>query len=492
MINFKSKFIQILIWLILGVFSGIVYTLFKPVFVILILSIAIGLGFWFFLKKDEQRFITSIYFAALAIRIIATIFLVGMELSDPLRADNSGGLSGDEYVFMRRGLELSKFGLYNIRTGRVVTSFGAGSRAFGINAVSIMSSIFYSAFGFNLFALKMLTCMLGALTAVLIYYLSKKLFNIKIAKVASVLVAFYPSLIRWSAQVIKEPFIIPLILIIFLAVSGINLKKWYLSLVIAILTLILYSLQPLIAVMLFLILLLCPLLLLYFKRINLIKIFITILSLFVLVVYISTNQALQDKIKRGLLTMVQHSYQQNIGGKSGYSLYPLYILNKQDPFEHINHLPVFYRHILPPPEIIETAQIYQGALTKHRIFYGSFFISYLLGLVYVIFSPFPWSISTVLQLQAYPQIILTYCLIPFIVLGIILCIRYRFKETFLILFFYFGVISLLAISEGNVGGLFRHRDWVAPFTLMFGAIGLVKVFNPSGIAFLKNIIIRNN
>jgi hypothetical protein len=61
----------------------------------------------------------------------------------------------------------------------------------------------------------------------------------------------------------------------------------------------------------------------------------------------------------------------------------------------------------------------------------------------------------------------------------LLCIRYKPKEIFPIIFLCFAVISLLAITEGNVGALFRHKEWIMPFILSFSAIGLLKVFYPS-------------
>jgi len=298
-VNRKAVFYPILASSLMGISMGLAYTFYKPLFIALFFSFTVGIGIWFFTKREERRFVAGIYFTALAIRVIITVFLVGGALSNPMREDNTGALSGDEHVYWRRAQDFIKFGINNIRSGAASTAFGKEQNTFGINFLSIMSSIFYSTFGPSLFALKILTCMLGALTAVIIYYLSKIIFNLKIAKVASILVIFHPSLVRWSTQVIKDPFIICLTLLAFLFTLQINRKKWYLLGGTACSVLILYLLQfPLTPVLLFSFLLyfLLPL---CFKKINFLKIFIIILSFSLFIAYMLTSQSLQSKIKRG-------------------------------------------------------------------------------------------------------------------------------------------------------------------------------------------------
>jgi 4-amino-4-deoxy-L-arabinose transferase-like glycosyltransferase len=491
---FGKRFSSILICSLIGILLGTVYVRFKPIFFIILFSILVGMLSLEAVSQKERRFVRNIYFIALTTRVIIAFILAGMTFFNPMREDNSGALSGDEHIYWRRAQDLAKIGVNNIcyNSGRPYPSDKQSD--YGVNGISIISSIFYSAYGFNLLAFKIAMCLIGTLTVLLTYHLSRDLFNIPTAKVAAVLVTFCPSLIRWSAQAIKEPFIIFLILVVFLALIKIKkIKKnrsWLLFIAFATGAIfILYSLQSCVAIISVLVVLFCLLLRLFCKFHLLNRLLIGILIVIVSAVYINQKDIMKYRLKNVLFKVAYHQYLQSTTGKSGYVLYPSYFAKAKDSesgFYPHHYPPIFYQHILPPPELIGTPKAYQAELAKYKIFYGSFFISYIVGLLYVAFSPFPWSISTVLQLQAYPQVILIYFLIPFIGLGILLSIRYKFREVFPILIFYFLILSLLALTEGNIGGLFRHRDWVMPISLMFGALGLIRIFYPAHIDSLVN------
>jgi flagellar biosynthesis protein FlhB len=121
--------------------------------------------------------------------------------------------------------------------------------------------------------------------------------------------------------------------------------------------------------------------------------------------------------------------------------------------------------------------IYPPNINGSSITFPVLFFAYIKGLLYAFFSPFPWSIKSLNQFQAYPQMLFCYFSIPFAIIGLfygLLCCRRQI--IFIILMFALTMISLLALSEGNIGGVFRHRDWLNIFYLMFVAAGLTKVF----------------
>ena len=94
------------------------------------------------------------------------------------------------------------------------------------------------------------------------------------------------------------------------------------------------------------------------------------------------------------------------------------------------------------------------------------------GLVYFLFSPFPWQITSVLKAFALPEMLLIYFLTPAMIRGIRYTVRTRFREALQILL----VTSLLTVSyalgEGNVGTLYRHRAQAISMYLMFAAAGI--------------------
>ena len=109
-----------------------------------------------------------------------------------------------------------------------------------------------------------------------------------------------------------------------------------------------------------------------------------------------------------------------------------------------------------------------------KIKWVNILISFCKGLIYAVFSPFIWSINSYSQLMVYPQVIFWWGIIPFIIYGIIWSIRFKRNETALMIFFIGSVYSVLSITEGNIGSVFRHRDWVTPLCFIFGAVGINK------------------
>ncbi len=75
----------------------------------------------------------------------------------------------------------------------------------------------YSIVGRNALATQMMNSVLGAATAVIIYSCAKKIYsNQKVARIAAILVAVFPSMITWSSQGFKDP------VIVFLLVLSVN------------------------------------------------------------------------------------------------------------------------------------------------------------------------------------------------------------------------------------------------------------------------------
>jgi len=96
---------------------------------------------------------------------------------------------------------------------------------------------------------------------------------------------------------------------------------------------------------------------------------------------------------------------------------------------------------------------------------------YAKGVGYVLFAPFPWRINSRLQLMAYPQIVIWYIMMLFTVYGFYLGYRSNKVATGIIFLYCLCVLSIMALAEGNVGALFRHRDMVAPFCIIYFAAG---------------------
>ena len=116
------------------------------------------------------------------------------------------------------------------------------------------------------------------------------------------------------------------------------------------------------------------------------------------------------------------------------------------------------------------AYCYQGL----RCTIPDLFKAYMKGMAYALFSPFPWQIDSKIQLMAYPQIILFYFSLPFIIYGFYRGLKVSRTATLVISLYVVILFSVFALVEGNVGAVFRHRDMATPFLLIYFGGGMRK------------------
>jgi len=108
------------------------------------------------------------------------------------------------------------------------------------------------------------------------------------------------------------------------------------------------------------------------------------------------------------------------------------------------------------------------------------FNGYCKGLFYVFFKPFPWHMKKITHLFASIHMIYWYSLFPFTCAGLLNVFRKPSKNKFILMIFFFGLASALALREGNVGNLFRHREIISFMYTIFGSSGIIEVFLKSG------------
>ncbi|HWN98998.1 MAG TPA: glycosyltransferase family 39 protein [Blastocatellia bacterium] len=95
-----------------------------------------------------------------------------------------------------------------------------------------------------------------------------------------------------------------------------------------------------------------------------------------------------------------------------------------------------------------------------------------IGLVYVLFAPFPWMMTNLRQLITLPELIAWWLLVPMVVKGFWYSVRHRLKESFAIIIFTVGLTLVYALYQSNVGTAYRHRAQLYVFFFIFISIGL--------------------
>ena len=307
--------------------------------------------------------------------------------------------------------------------------------------------LFHYFFGFSPVAIKFLNCIVGALSAVFIYMLSKEIFGLKTAKVAAVLVMFFPSSFLWSTTNLKEPpFILAITIMLWAYVRFYKSRKLK-YLIWLIFSLVLQAIirdQPVFLWSL-IFLLITSFIIWRAKFIK--KIIIILIPCIFFSIFLSKKVNFESIAHNTIIKLAKRQV--------GYSA-------QREP--HYKTLPDKYYFDSEKKVSVE------------YVTYPEFTKSFFKGWVYFMLKPFPWEITTLMRLAAYSQAVLWYFLLFFSIVGMLYALRYSPRYATVLLAYLFFMTSLFALSSGNIGTALRHRDMVSAIYLIFSAVGLISVF----------------
>jgi 4-amino-4-deoxy-L-arabinose transferase-like glycosyltransferase len=439
-----------LVLIILGLVLGIWSVLFPVMFVIFLFVYLVYFFIYLKISPEERRFIIAIFTLGLLFRItFASLFYYLYLLPGNFNFFASDGETYAQQAWYISRV-LSNKDLYMVpSTEFIFKSFDKmvdwyGGRLPSVNEYEIgiityAMALIYAIFGYQPLILRIINCLFGALSAVLIYDITKFVFNKKVAYVAIVLTMFFPSLFLFSTTNLKDPSIIFLLILTIWAMTKFSKHKRILYLaVILISTVMIFFIRVYLFGTLILIVSLYFLAIYTFKMSRLKKFLILLTVISILLTPIA-----KKNIRNGLnfLFTKQSGYFFERGGISNYKIYP----------------ERFYQS--------------RGEIKDMRL--DEFLLSYFKGLTYVLFSPFPWHIKSGSLFLGSLLNFLWYFLFIFALLGILKATRYKLLESTATILTLFVITSLLALTSGNIGTVFRHRDMLIPFFLIFSAVGLV-------------------
>ena len=328
-------------------------------------------------------------------------------------------------------------------------------KLYGYNAYTYLLSSFYYIFGYQIQAARFINTILSILAMLFIFYTAKEAFGQEIAKLSSAIFAFFPSLVLWSISIGTDMMILLCVIAYIYAFIRILKKlEFGLILVMAASILVLFSFMGRgQAVQVLILVTAAGMVYRLFKKFTK-KVKLSILLFLILLIIVSINSPAVSVADRHIQENIHKIMRIQSGfaviDDSGYLVYP--------------------------------AHCYQDFSCNLTEFFGAYFK----GMVYAIFAPFPWQIASKLQLMAYPQIILWYCMLPFVVYGLFSGYRKNGLSAFILSLYCFLVLSIFALAEGNVGSLFRHRDMATPFLLIFFAVGLCALLKKYPVSALAN------
>lgn len=490
---------------LLGILTG-VWAIFSPgtLFVILITILLFYILNLNLRVYSDRKAIITICAIAIAVRFFLAISnyyfsysrSVGSDLIGDARAYSGSGQYIAEAVTGRPMPNIDGNEPEWVKTLRDTYKGAIPISGYRIELFSKYVGLTYSLFGYDPIAVKLINSFLSVLTGILLFFLLKGIFSIETAKICLFLSLFWPSIFLWSVTGSKDPltfFLITLMLYIFYRLrKHINFFEFLLLLIALAATNYMKSLLLLIGISLII------MIRLILTRRNLSPVLILLILMLVMKVASDSLRGMRYHIFLPLLMALFLSSAAFLGKKWLVTLsvlffclglfLPFYIVRYNNIIDINSRFAastevMIVTHRSQLAEASSGYRIYPDRFysadypdnSSDKITVAEFALSYIKGLSYALFSPFPWSVRAKAGLVIYFQIIFYYILFPFILLGILVALRYRWRDILPAVIFVFIISSMYALYEGNIGTVFRHRDLLTVLFIFFGAIGISKV-----------------
>jgi 4-amino-4-deoxy-L-arabinose transferase-like glycosyltransferase len=277
---------------------------------------------------------------------------------------------------------------------------------------------------------------LGAATAPVIFLCARHIFqNLRVAKLSALCVAFYPSLVLWSSQGLKDGPIVFLLALAMLATLklGERLSLKHVALLVlamsAILTMRFYIFYMLTA---------------------------AVVGAFVVGMRPVTSQTLARQLAVVLFL--------------GLGLTYLGVLRTAGAqVEMYGNLQAVQRS---RADLAHSANSGFGQDVDVSTASGAL-SAVPVGMTYLLFAPFPWQVASLRQSITLPEMVVWWAAFPLLVMGIWFTVKYRMRQALPILIFTTMLTLAYSIFQGNVGTAYRQRSQILVFYFIFVAVGAI-------------------
>jgi 4-amino-4-deoxy-L-arabinose transferase-like glycosyltransferase len=309
----------------------------------------------------------------------------------------------------------------------------------------------YYIFGRNQLLVQFLNGTIGALTAVVMFTLANRLFGTLVARRVALLTAFFPGMVFWSGGMYKDPAILFCIVVAMYAVVrlreevSLTMLLLFVAAVLALVTLRFY------------------------------------IAYFVIFATVASFVFLQ----RGSFVKRLLSYALVVGALGAAFTVVLReeALEEQSSFATLERL-----------QATRTDQAIQGQSAFGREYNVSTpqgaIVALPVGLVYLLFAPFPWAVAGTRQALVLPEMLVWYGLMPAFAAGLLHSVRKRLGDVLPILVFAASLTLAYALMQGNIGTAYRQRTQITVFFFLFIGVGLVERAKKRELARSKFLVQR--
>jgi hypothetical protein len=379
--------------------------------------------------KNDKSFLLRLFIGGLLIRVLVGTIIFVFNLQD--------FFGGDARTYDALGYFLLKTWQGETYYKSLANSLTATSGASAWGMLYLVAAI-YGTIGRNMLAIQFVNAVLGAATAPVIFLCAQHIFsNVRVSRLAGYFAAFYPSLVLWSSQGLKDGPIVFMLAISILATLKLGEK-----LSVKYLAVLAFSLFALLSLRFYIFYMMAA----------------AVAGAFV----IGMRRLTAQSFIRQFVVIIVIGVSLTYFGVSRYA-------NAQ--FETYGNLEAVQRS---RSDLSRSAESGFGGNTDVSTTSGA--LSALpVGLVYLLFAPFPWQLASLRQSITLPEMLVWWGSFPFLILGLWFTIKYRLRQVSPILIFSFMLTLAYSLFQGNVGTAYRQRSQLLVFYFIFVAVGIVLV-----------------
>jgi 4-amino-4-deoxy-L-arabinose transferase-like glycosyltransferase len=376
--------------------------------------------------KTHARFLAQVFAGAVLIRVAIGALIYYFRLQE--------FFGGDAFTYDYHGTLYRAFW-----TGEL--SYGFYDRLLGIYVyrnwgMGYTVGAIYMLVGRNMLAVQFFNAVVGAATAPIIFLCARQIFqNLRVAKVATLFVAFYPSLVLWSSQGLKDGPIVFLLALTMLAT--LRLGEKFSAKYVAVILFALYGL-------------------LSFRFYIFYMTAAAVCGAFVI--------GMRPQTTRNLLRQFVIVLAVGLG-----LTYMGVLRTAGNQFDTYADLEAVQRS---RADLVRSANSGFGEDVDVSTASGALSVVPL-GMAYLLLAPFPWQLASLRQSITLPEMIVWWVSFPLLLMGIWFTLKHRLRQALPILLFTTMLTLAYSIFQGNVGTAYRQRSQILVFYFIFVAVGAV-------------------
>ncbi|HEY0457616.1 MAG TPA: hypothetical protein VGC97_00610 [Pyrinomonadaceae bacterium] len=375
-------------------------------------------------NTEDSEFLIRIFLLGLLARLVFGIFIHVFQLRE--------FFGSDAISYDAMGQRLVDIWFNGIPTDDWFSqkSMSTSTPGWGLN---YLVGGLYTIIGRNILAAQFMCATVGAATAPMVYVCAHKIFhNNRVSKIAALMVALFPAFIIWSGQLLKDGLIIFLLVLAMTMVLQLQEKFNYFAVIFLIFSL--------------------------FGILSLRFYIFYMVAISVAGSFIIGQSGSAKAIARGFILLIV----------VGLALMYLGVLRTAS--ENFDKWGSLERVQRSRSDLARSADSGFGGDADVSTTEGAITVIPL-GFTYLMLAPFPWQLGSLRQAITIPEMIVWWCSIPLLIMGIIYTVRTRLKSALPVLIFTLMLTIAYSIFQGNVGTAYRQRTQIQVFLFIFIAVG---------------------